>query len=353
MNSQLIFKKMITLASILSLVGFVYAVDQSNATRSVPPTIAWESFTYPESDLSGQGDANNGWVGPWEAVNGEIYVIEGAISPDSIGNHIETFEDNPGGEVGYFRYLADLWPDDGQSYWIGFYFQRLDDGTLKSWGGLSLFLDASELLFMGSPWQTGAIGIDCTGMTGTRFSTVPDLDLAWIVVKLEMNGSADPDSAFLWANPDPTVEPVKANSDVRGAWNGSGGFNRIRLGNDTGYSLAYDGIRICTDFSMLTQDLTGVKESPESMPMEMSLLQNYPNPFNPITTIQFNLSKPSAVTLSVYTMTGETVATLISGFQPAGQFSYTWNAGDLPSGIYFARLQSGEQSKSIKLSLLK
>jgi len=83
------------------------------------------------------------------------------------------------------------------------------------------------------------------------------------------------------------------------------------------------------------------------------LMQNYPNPFNPTTTITYTLSKSSFVEISVFNTLGQQVATLVSAEQPAGQFSAKWDAGILPSGIYFYNMKTGERNEIMKAVLIK
>jgi hypothetical protein len=84
---------------------------------------------------------------------------------------------------------------------------------------------------------------------------------------------------------------------------------------------------------------TGVAESQASQPYRFSLSQNYPNPFNPATTISYELSANGYVTLRVYDVLGREVETLLSERQTAGSHSVAFHAGNLPSGVYFYRLQ--------------
>jgi len=93
-------------------------------------------------------------------------------------------------------------------------------------------------------------------------------------------------------------------------------------------------------------------------PQDFVLAQNYPNPFNPETTIEYRLSKSSRVTLSVYNLLGQRVATLIDAHQPAGQHSVRWDGKDdfgknVASGIYLYQLHAAGFSKSRKLVLLR
>jgi len=88
-------------------------------------------------------------------------------------------------------------------------------------------------------------------------------------------------------------------------------------------------------------------------PTEFALEQNYPNPFNPTTTIRYQLPVTSDVKLEVYDVLGKKVATLVSGRQEAGIYTYTLNASTLSSGVYFYRLQAGRFVETKKMMLVK
>ncbi len=89
------------------------------------------------------------------------------------------------------------------------------------------------------------------------------------------------------------------------------------------------------------------------LPEETSLLQNYPNPFNSQTVFTYRLSEPGHIEVCVYNILGQRVAMIAEGEKPAGEYSVTWDAARLPSGIYFARLKSAQDARTIKLLLLK
>ena len=78
-----------------------------------------------------------------------------------------------------------------------------------------------------------------------------------------------------------------------------------------------------------------------------------PNPFNPSTVIGFTLTSPSRVELSIYSITGQKVATLVNGNVPAGRHSVTFDGVNLASGIYFYRFESEALNKTGKLMLMK
>lgn len=83
------------------------------------------------------------------------------------------------------------------------------------------------------------------------------------------------------------------------------------------------------------------------------LAQSYPNPFNSSTLILYTLPVSSFTSLRVYDLLGREVATLVSGHQPSGDHSVTWDASGVPSGVYFYRLQSGDRSETKRIVLLR
>jgi Secretion system C-terminal sorting domain len=89
------------------------------------------------------------------------------------------------------------------------------------------------------------------------------------------------------------------------------------------------------------------------IPTNCSLSQNYPNPFNPTTCISYSLGYPSFVSLVVYNVLGQKIATLVSEAKAQGVYSVTFNTLKLPSGIYLYRLQTGNSIITKKMSLIK
>ena len=83
------------------------------------------------------------------------------------------------------------------------------------------------------------------------------------------------------------------------------------------------------------------------------LYQNYPNPCSNNTTIDFLISDNTFVSLKVYDNFGKEVATLINEIRPAGKYKVNWEAGDLPNGVYYYRLQTGDITKVRKAILMK
>jgi len=86
-----------------------------------------------------------------------------------------------------------------------------------------------------------------------------------------------------------------------------------------------------------------VASAPAPIPKEFAMEQNYPNPFNPSTVIHYQLPVESKVTLKIYNVLGQEVATLLEGTQQAGYRSVEWDAGNLSSGIYIYQMSYVDQ----------
>jgi hypothetical protein len=100
-------------------------------------------------------------------------------------------------------------------------------------------------------------------------------------------------------------------------------------------------------------DAVGVREVNSPLPSEFKLSQNYPNPFNPTTRIEYSVPKSGFVSLKVYNLLGQQVATIYSGNQKAGNYIATFDGSDLASGVYMYQLQSDNVSITKKFVLMK
>ncbi len=88
-------------------------------------------------------------------------------------------------------------------------------------------------------------------------------------------------------------------------------------------------------------------------PDEFYLYQNYPNPFNPSTVISYQLPVAGLVTLKVYDLLGNEVATLVNEYRSAGSYEVEFKASSLSSGVYFYKLSTGSFTQTKKLILMK
>jgi hypothetical protein len=98
---------------------------------------------------------------------------------------------------------------------------------------------------------------------------------------------------------------------------------------------------------------TDITEIDNAVPLDFALEQNYPNPFNPSTTIRFSLPLANQVQLKVYNMLGQEVATVLNEFKNAGSYEVTFDAADLPSGVYVYAITAGSFKSVQKMVLMK
>ncbi|HET6273796.1 MAG TPA: T9SS type A sorting domain-containing protein [Bacteroidota bacterium] len=108
-------------------------------------------------------------------------------------------------------------------------------------------------------------------------------------------------------------------------------------------NIYYDGFDI----------FVAVDEDPAGVPTRSSLEQNYPNPFNPSTEIRYTIGEPGQVSLKIYNLLGQEVASLVNERQLAGAYKVRLDGGSLASGMYFYRLQANGFVESRKMLLLK
>jgi hypothetical protein len=95
------------------------------------------------------------------------------------------------------------------------------------------------------------------------------------------------------------------------------------------------------------------QDTEQEKPNSVELRPNYPNPFNPSTNITFYLPEERQVRLGVYNVVGQQVANLVDDPLSAGEHTLTWNASELPSGIYIVQLETGNRILTRKITLIK
>jgi hypothetical protein len=83
------------------------------------------------------------------------------------------------------------------------------------------------------------------------------------------------------------------------------------------------------------------------------LHQNYPNPFNPTTILSYDLKTDARVKLIVYNLVGQVIQDLVDEYQPAGFYEISFDANQLPAGVYLYKLQVGEYSSVKRMTLVK
>ncbi|MBN1999453.1 T9SS type A sorting domain-containing protein [candidate division KSB1 bacterium] len=323
-----------------------------------------ETFDYPAGDLAGCGAAENGWGGPWEVFEGpaeNMFIIDGSLEYPALsvaGNQLVGISPSSGG-CRAARSLETTWLDDpGADYWISFLMEIENVNLISgSWQGVSLWLDYGEVAYFGKNWGNDNWGI--IGDLGSLNYPSPYEyfdGCAWLVAKIEMSGDDTNEMAYLWVNPDPSVEPDMAEIAVSGECSIlDNGFNQIvcHLGMSDGITCFYDEIRVGTSFADVSPEFASVDRHDAEFPDQIELSQNYPNPFNANTTIGFHLRNSDNISIKIYNLTGQEIATLADGYFAAGQYEAKWEASGQPSGIYLYTLKAGNFTETRKLLLQK
>lgn len=132
-----------------------------------------------------------------------------------------------------------------------------------------------------------------------------------------------------------------------------GSYDTPGEARSTTISKEYIFVADVTSLQILKLTPTGIDDEIRVFPRDISILHNYPNPFNSSTIVTYELSQPGFVNLSIYNIAGQKVASLINQNHEVGAYNVTWNADDLSSGIYLARIAVGSSSKTIKMELLR
>ncbi|NNG26515.1 MAG: T9SS type A sorting domain-containing protein [Ignavibacteriaceae bacterium] len=114
-----------------------------------------------------------------------------------------------------------------------------------------------------------------------------------------------------------------------------------------------DGYQLLPRFYSDFLSTSYIDRTQTDVPTNFNIKQNYPNPFNPNTTIKYQIPELNFVTLKVYDVLGNEIATLVNEEISIGIYEITFDASNLPSGIYFYRLQAGDFIQTKKMILMK
>lgn len=173
-----------------------------------------------------------------------------------------------------------------------------------------------------------------------------------VLLVYEINGEfwRDPAQPF-WNNPG-GMQHKGGKKGKNNKWQKGLRYDSLSLESVTG-TVQFETAQL-SDYILVTveDDITSV-ESGVAAPAEYALAQNYPNPFNPSTTITFTLAETSDVTLKVYNILGQQVASVINATLPAGTHSVQFDASALAAGMYLYQIQAADFNATRKMILLK
>jgi predicted outer membrane repeat protein len=219
------------------------------------------------------------------------------------------------------------------------------EGGAVQCGACTLIVDHS-ILFYNSPEEISIYPPDWPSFS-TLWISYSDIEGGLEGIRTNDNGTVhwnegNMEAAPLFCDPDGGDFSLGSDSPCLGAGEDGTNMGALGMGCDSGYVAV---------------------QSREGVPRSFGLFQNYPNPFNAGTMIKIDIAEAGPVRLLVYDILGREVARLVDAPMEAGRYELAWDGGELPSGIYIARLHcsyAGQArlevagySKSIKMVMLK
>jgi hypothetical protein len=339
-----------------------------------PGHLAVESFDYTagaNAFITGVGGAENGWAGPWHLDPGDTGVNDSLMIVSSTGLQYDmlTYDVVHAGNLlygarpadrytRYERALDKTWTQDsGTVFWFSALIELTNDTNSSTWAGIKLCQDHTDAAIMfgkgyGQDLYTIGGGYHASATDPECSTTTWDVGPVWLVGEIVNKGLGNQSPAYMWINPDPKFAPdtTKADAKSQVALIPGISYVRVEFGGAVPFEMAVDEIRLGTTYNDVA---TGIKQISSALPKRMTLSQNYPNPFNPTTKINYSVPKTGYVSLKIYNILGQVVATLFSGEQRAGSYIATFDAAKLASGVYMYRLETGGAAITKKLVLLK
>ncbi len=203
---------------------------------------------------------------------------------------------------------------------------------------------------------------------GATFPKLTIVDAAWtstesnrtlngMVNTKMLLGSTDP-CAVSWYSAKYILTPIafdpnNSDPDLQGSDYKNNLESWTNCLRDSGFACTKDSLEISVyDRSTLTTTALNNKEN-RKFTSYFHLNQNFPNPYNPNTTVKYHIPELAFVTFKVYDMLGNEIATLVNEEKPIGSYEVEFDAINLPSGIYFYRLQAGLFVETKKMVLMK
>ncbi len=223
-------------------------------------------------------------------------------------------------------------------------------------GGATIVIgfDKSVINFNSSPiTETDFVFHNCCGGNyGTGSVTRPMSDKLWINIDLPVTYS---NSGTMVSGPSEWTDVVTINfsliapnDTLRLDWLSSSPFWGVYDGDNK--TLWNSGNLINLDMPL---NVSSAQDENLDKPISFELAQNYPNPFNPSTSIKYAINKRQFVTLKIYDILGNEVATLVNEEKEVGRYQAEFNAANWASGVYVYRIQTAELIDTKKMMLIK
>jgi hypothetical protein len=318
----------------------------------------FEPGAYPDSVIVADGQAVTG-----------INIVLGAVPPPFNGTIAGTItDDSTGTAIGHAFVVAI--GDNGEHHRRFRYTFTADDGTFTL-DGLSQVpyrVFAVARGYIGEFYNNVTHYADATPVTpnatGINFALVPgQMGPRLLGGRISLPGGVIPEGAIVYASINGVIAGITI-ADPDGIY----GFEGIEPDSyDISVSSVFGDGQLGQPIDATFNDVgdvniqlnpTSIGGNSEVLPTSSSLSQNYPNPFNAQTMISFAVAAQGRVQLSVYNVVGQKITTLVDANYAPGNYNVIWNGRDangstVSSGVYYYNLRIGDQSQTMKMTLLK
>jgi hypothetical protein len=320
--------------------GNVYVIDYQGDDVKTDEVKVYAGIDAPGTTWTGFGGHNDTPIATIDLPPGTYQGI--TASDDGTAIYVSATS-----EQMVWKYAGD--PENGYAKDEDFMFTITEDDTISN-GGNGGTPSVLGLGYLNDPPMVFA-AVDTFiwigGTQGYPYARIYAIDAKW--------GTAlDTIDVAAW-NLEQTGDYSSGSNNGRAGGFGSIADVDVEPGQKALYSQTYYGW--AAEKWIFTGDLNDIVGAVEltnaQVPNGFALKQNYPNPFNPSTTIEFDLSRGQFASLVIYNTLGQEVATLLNGELTAGSYKVDFNAGQLPSGVYFYKLSTSDFTSVKKMVLTK
>ncbi|MDE3057290.1 MAG: T9SS type A sorting domain-containing protein [Bacteroidota bacterium] len=237
-------------------------------------------------------------------------------------------------------------------------------------GGLTVIVDSGSALAMGTSeitpdnsgsfivYATGAVAtgdpagvngaVQCTGERGGGNSFSTEANYTFNGTTAQVTGTSMPTTVNDLTIDNPAGVTLSQATTINGVLHLKAGV----FDNTVPFTLGPNG-SISREGGNLKVDADAVQPVDAPIPHQFFVAQNYPNPFNPTTNIQYGVPGTSLVSVKVFNLLGQEVATLVNGVQSAGVYTVDFDASSFGSGVYFYRVQAGKSVETKRMIVMK
>ncbi len=322
--------------------------------------VDWSERSYPEDNVYLTSiiffDSLNGWAGGYP--NKLVHTTNGGASWNNAVIDSGTFSNFPVIKIKFYNSLYGF-ACGGAIDFAGVIWRTTNGGNNWSSIGVSAepirdiyYLDSLNILGIGGDPEFFGAGSVRTSDGGENWE-YKNLGFFGVATALSFRTQSE-----CWA-PLSFAETIIRSTDSGENWEsfpapGNSKIYKLAFTDSlTGYGVGFEGKVIKYKKHLITN-----LSEQEDVNKSFILYQNYPNPFNPTTRIKYHISKPMFVSLRIYDVLGNEIATLVDEEKPAGDFEVKFNISrlnnvDVTSGIYFYKLQAGDFISTKKMILLK